>query len=86
MFTLLHFEGGPGAAGRTGAASAVVQHPQVIAALKLLQERFRDDQQDAPRAYASFLGIPGDEDEKARLRQEAVATVRAFLRSFHGDP
>ncbi len=33
-----------------------------------------------PEAYASFLATPGDEDEKARLRQEAVATVRAFQR------
>jgi hypothetical protein len=48
----------------------------------LLGERFRDIGQDGPNAYASFLATPEDEEEKARLRQEAVATARAFRRGF----
>lgn len=53
----------------------------MIEALTLLEERFRDANQDGPSAYASFLADPdvGDDEEKGRLRQQAVATVRAFL-------
>ncbi len=86
VFTLLNAEGGPRAAGQRAANSTIAAHPQVTEALQLLNERFRDTDQDGPRAYAGFLGRPTDEDEKARLRQEAVATVREFLRGFreHG--
>lgn len=82
VFTLLNHETGPRSAGRAAAASAVAQHPRVIEALGLLEERFRDAGQDGPSAYASFLANPDDEEEKARLRQEAVATIRGFLSGF----
>lgn len=85
VFTLLYYEGGPRSAGRAAAASVVAEHPQVVEALGLLEERFRDVGQDGPSAYASFLTTPDGEDDKARLRQEAVATVRAFLRGFQED-
>ena len=39
--------------------------------------------QDGPTAYRKFLAEPGDDEEAARLRREAVATVRAFLAAFH---
>jgi hypothetical protein len=48
-------------------------------ALHLLSERFADAGQDGPHAYGAFLADEGDEQEKARLRQEAVAVVRSFL-------
>jgi hypothetical protein len=51
-------------------------------AVRLLEERFRDASQDGPNAYGSFLAAPDDDDEKARLRQQAVATVRELLRGF----
>ncbi len=79
VFTLLNHQGGPNAAGRTAGSSPVAQHPQVNEALALLEERFRTAAQDGPSAYASFLAIRDDDEEKARLRQEAVATVRGFL-------
>ncbi len=79
VFTLLHHEGGPGSAGRAAAASPVAAHPQVAEALGVLEERFRDIVEDGPSAYASFLATSKDAEERARLRQEAVATVRAFL-------
>lgn len=82
VFTLLNFEDGPRAAGIAARKSAVAQHPQVVEALTLLEERFRDVGQDGPNTYAAFLARPDDEDEKARLRQQAVATVREFLRGF----
>ena len=82
MFTLLNYEGGPESAGRESAASPVAQHEQVIVAIGLLEERFREPGRDGPSAYASFLAPPDDEDQNARLRQEAVATVREFLRGF----
>jgi hypothetical protein len=82
VFTLLNYEGGSRSAGRAAAASAVAQHPQVTEALSLLEDRFRDPAADGPSAYASFLAFPDDEEDKARLRQETVANVRAFADAF----
>jgi len=85
VFTLLNYEGGPQSAGHAAAASPLARHRQVIDCLGLLEERFTDAQQDGPNAYASFLALTDSEEAKARLRQEAVATVRAFLRGLHGE-
>lgn len=82
VFTLFNHEGGPRPVGRASAASLVAKHEQVDEAMRLLEERFRDAEQDGPHAYALFLAEPDDEDERARLRQEAVATVREFLAGF----
>lgn len=84
VFTLLNAEDGPGQAGLCARESAVAGREQVAEALVLLEERFADVDQDGPIAYAAFLARPGDEEDAARLRQEAVATVRAFLRGFRG--
>ena len=83
VFCLLHFGDGPRAAGTEAAQSAVAGDPQVTDALALLADRFRDLDQDGPAAYATFLADSGDENEAARLRRGAVATVRAFLETFH---
>jgi hypothetical protein len=83
VFTLLHAHDDPSAAGAAAAASPIATHEQVVAALVLLGERFAEADQDGPSAYGLFLAPPNDEEERARLRQEAVATVRAFLRGFH---
>jgi len=56
----------------------------VTEALELLGERFGDVGQDGPTAYATFLADPGDDEEAARLRREAVGTVRASSR--HSTP
>lgn len=82
VFTLLHHGDGPRSAGCQAAASPVSQHPQVLEALDLLRDRSRDPDQDGPSAYASFLAISGDDEERARLRREAVATVREFLAGY----
>jgi hypothetical protein len=82
VFTLFNHEGGPRVVGKTCVASAVAKHEQVDEAVRLLDERFHDAQQDGPNAYALFLAEPDDEDDRARLRQEAVATVREFLAGF----
>jgi hypothetical protein len=83
VFCLLHFDDGPEAAGREAARSAIAHHASVTGALELLDERFRDVGQDGPTAYATFLAQPGDDEATARLRREAVATVRTFLDAFH---
>ncbi len=85
VFTLFNAARGPRSAGRAAAGSPIARHRQVIEALGLLEERFRDPGQDGPNAYASFLAISGDKEEKARLRQEAVATVREFLRGYREE-
>jgi hypothetical protein len=82
VFTLLNARDNPAAAGAVAAASPIAAHEQVDAALVLLEDRFRDANQDGPSAYGLFLAAPDDEEERARLRQEAVATVREFLRGF----
>jgi hypothetical protein len=83
VFCLFHFGDGPGTAGEMAARSTVARHATVTEALELMGERFRDVGQDGPAAYGAFLAEPGDEEGAARLRREAVATVRAFLDAFH---
>ncbi len=83
VFCLLHFGDGPHAAGRDAARSAVARDDRVTEALELLGERFSDVDQDGPTAYGAFLAELGDDEEAARLRREAVATVRIFLDAFH---
>jgi hypothetical protein len=83
VFCLLNFGDGPDAAGQAAARSAVARDPRVTEAIALLEERFRDVDQDGPAAYATFLAEPGDAEDAARLRREAVATVRAFRTAFH---
>jgi hypothetical protein len=84
VFTLFHAKGGPEEAGRAAKSSPVAGHLQVTEALTLLAERFSDIDQDGASAYAAFLAQPGDDDDVARLRREAVATVREFLAGFNG--
>lgn len=82
VFTLLFYPGGPAAAGKAAARSPIADDPQVTAGLQLLDERFAAPDLDAPAAYATFVANPGDADDLARRRQEAVVTVRAFLGAF----
>lgn len=84
IFTLRFHPGGVTAAGTAAAASPIADNPQVLAGLKLLEERFASADLDAPVAYAHFVAAPGDDDDLFRRRQEAVATARAFLRAFQG--
>jgi hypothetical protein len=83
VFCLLHFGDGPEAAGKEAARSVIARDARVTEGIELLGERFKDVDQDGPTAYATFLAEPGDFEEAARLRREAVATVRAFLNAFH---
>lgn len=82
VFCLLNFGDGPTAAGSAAARSAIARDSRVTEAVELLGERFGDVDQDGPAAYGSFLAEPDDSEEAARLRREAVATVRAFLAAF----
>jgi predicted nucleotidyltransferase len=85
IFTLLNFADDPRDAGIVAARSAVADHPDVADALVLLGERFQDATQDGPHAYATFLAIPDDAQQNARLRQEAVAVIRGF-RAGYAEP
>jgi hypothetical protein len=79
IYCLLNFGDGPEDAGRTAANSAIYEEAQVREAVRLLAERFSTVGDDGPHAYANFLIEDNNRDESARLRQEAVAVVRAFL-------
>jgi hypothetical protein len=85
MFTLLHYGNGPREAGVAASASPVAQLPQAREALALMEERFRDTAQDGPCSYATFLAQPGDDEESARLRMQAVVTVEHFLGGLRGS-
>ena len=52
--------------------------------LSMLGERFAAVTHDGPIAYGAFLAGIDDEEGAARLRQEAVAVVREFLRGLAG--
>lgn len=80
VFTLLNVEGGPVEAGRSARSSPIAGHHQTVEALALLEERFGGVEQDGCISYALFLG--DEEGERARLRQEALATIREFLKGF----
>lgn len=82
VFTLLNSGEGPRAAGREAKSSPIAGHPQVVEALALLRERFAEAGRDGPSQYALFFDGADDGEEAARLRQEAVATVREFLAGF----
>lgn len=79
VFTLLNYPGGPRLAGGAASKSPVATLPQVTEAVALLTERFATTGDDGPTAYAGFLADSDNTEEYARLRQEAVATVREFL-------
>jgi hypothetical protein len=81
IYCLLNFGEGPDHAGREASSSDIVGDDKVGEALQLLAERFESPDHDGPRAYAAFLDV-GDDDETARLQQEAVAVVREFLRAL----
>lgn len=82
IYCLLNFGEGPEDAGRHAAASAIRGDAQVEESLQLLAERFDSAEHDGPHAYGAFLAEEGDDDAVARLRQEAVAVVRQFLRAM----
>lgn len=86
VFTLLNYPGGPDAAGKAAAASLIAGEPQVEAAVTLLEGRFAAPDLDGPMAYAGFVADVGDVEEALRRRREAVATVRAFARTFRTAP
>ena len=80
VYTLVNFpDGGPSGAGRAARKSPVREEPLTLGALELLEQRFTTINHDGPKAYANFLASPGDADAMDRLRNEAVAAVRAFL-------
>jgi hypothetical protein len=82
VFSLLNYGDGPQDAGRAAAGSPVATEPVVSEALDLLSQRFANVNQDGPSSYAAFLTEPDDQDQAARLRQEAVAVVREFLNAY----
>lgn len=84
VFTLLHYGAGPREAGEKASASPVVEHPRVREALALMEERFNGTAQDGPCSYATFLALPGHDEEAARLRMQAVMTVEEFLVGLRG--
>jgi hypothetical protein len=86
VYVLLNYPGGPVAAGKVAAQSLIANEPRVKSALNLLEDRFAVPDLDGPIAYAEFVADAGDPQDTLRRRQEAVATVRAFLRGIQQGP
>lgn len=83
VWSLANHPDGPEGAGREMAASRVVADPLASEALALLRDRFSEARNDAPMAYGAFLGGgTADREVAARLRNEAVETVRIALDAF----
>ncbi len=82
VWTLANHPSGAEGAGRAMAASPVVGDPLCIEALTVLRDRFAEAGNDAPVAYSTFLGVAGGRELSARLRVEAVETVRVALEAF----
>jgi hypothetical protein len=85
-YEALHYRPAPREAGVAASSSAVVKHPQVSEALTLMEERFCDTAQDGPCSYPTFLTRPGNDEESARLRMQAVMTLEQFLEGLRGSP
>ena len=82
VFTLLNYPSGPAIAGTAAAQSRIATDERVSRGLDLLEERFATADMDGPIVYAAFIADSNDDDDALRRRQEAVATVRSFLRTF----
>jgi hypothetical protein len=82
VWTLANQPGGAEGAGRAMAASPVADDPLCLEALALLRGRFAETANDGPASYSSFLGVAGNRESIARLRLEAVETVRVVLEAF----
>lgn len=79
VFVLLNWPGGPEAASVAAKESPVFDEPLVQEALGLLAGHFEHVNMDGPGNYAKFLLDDEDEEEEARLRNEAVAVVNKFI-------
>jgi hypothetical protein len=79
VFVLQNWPGGPEAAALAAKGSPVFAEPIVEEALGLLGGHFEHVNMDGPGNYARFLLEEEDEEEDARLRNEAVAVVRTFV-------
>ncbi|MHB0979186.1 MAG: GSU2403 family nucleotidyltransferase fold protein [Thermoleophilia bacterium] len=82
IFCLRNYREYPEETGRELARSPVAGHPQVEAALLLLEERFGETIDDGPTSYAAFLGEDEDEEVRRRYQLEAVTVVKGFLAGF----
>ncbi len=79
VFVLKNWPGGPAAAARAALSSPVYGEDLVGESLGLLARHFEHTGMDGPGNYSKFLLDEDDEDEEARLRNEAVAVVKEFI-------
>ncbi|MDT8434782.1 MAG: hypothetical protein RQ731_08520 [Anaerosomatales bacterium] len=80
VFVLMNWPGGAREAAKAAKCSPVIADSLVQEALVLLARHFEHAGMDGPGNYAKFLlDDDDDEDEVARLRNEAVATINEFL-------
>lgn len=81
VFTLSNWPGGPATAAVAARTSPVFGEPVVSEAFALMADHFAHESMDGPGQYSDFLfdAYQDEEDEKDRLRLEAVAVVQAFL-------
>jgi hypothetical protein len=82
VWTISNHPDGAEGAGRAMASSPVASDPLCAEAIELLRDRFSDPGHDAPVAYSAFMGVGSDRESAARLRLEAVETVRIAVEAF----
>ena len=80
IYTLANYpDGGPRSAGLAATTSPIREMPQVVEALRLIEERFKDAGHDGPSAYSNFRADPDDAVRKEQYRNEAVLAAERFL-------
>lgn len=86
VFTLGNWPGGPAGAAAEAARSPVIDREVVRDAFEKLDAHFAHVGMDAPGHYGRFLfdEAVDDDEEKERLRLEALAVVRGFLDALSG--
>jgi hypothetical protein len=64
------------------AASPIIRHPDVAAAIVVLRQHFNTSDHRGPAQYANFEMRGNDQESRARLRRYAHGTITEFLRHW----
>lgn len=88
VFTLGNWPGGPAGAATESARSPVLGRVVVQDALGKLRDHFEHPGMDGPAYYSTFLfdEASDDDDERERLKLEAVAVVSEYLNTLTRQP
>jgi hypothetical protein len=82
VWTIAGYGEGPHSAVQAMAASPIIRHPDVAAAIVVLRQHFNTSDHRGPAQYANFEMRGNDQESRARLRRYAHGTITEFLRHW----